>query len=582
MLESRFYWRNREIRRQINVIDGIDSPSLLLKNGVYLNAVTKKWIKANIWVVNDRIVYVGDQLPKRTDTTEIVDCEGKYLVPGYVEPHANPFLLYNPESFARHAAKFGTTTLLNDNLMLHFLTNKKKAFTLVERLLEFPMSMYWNARFVPQTALQENFTDSFNTEDILDWLEHPGVVQAGGCYNWRNLLEGNDRLLYWVQEAKHLHKPVRAFHTENSDKVLGKMKIVGIEGDNESKTMRDIKKRLQLGFQVGVYYSAEHPNLPEVLDEIIESGEDVFSHLTMTTDGSVPSFYENGVMNQLIEIAIKKGVPIADAYRMGSYNTAVNFNLENKIGSIAPGRIAHINILEEKENPNPIGVLAKGKWLVKDGEDQMPQDNVIDWEEYGLKTPAFNWELTEGDFQFSAPIGLHMIDDEKIKPYVISTNILRETLPDSKPETFLILIDKEGEWRVNTIVRGFTNRLGAMVSSYSLTGDIILTGKNKKDIELAWQRMKEIGGGIVLAHEGEIILEIPLQIGGFMFDGPMEELIVKEKQLNDVLREYGCVLDHPVNILFRLSATNLPYVRVTQQGIMDIKRDNILLPATMR
>ena len=35
--------------------------------------------------------------------------------------------------------------------------------------------------------------------------------------------------------------------------------------------------------------------------------------------------------------------------------------------AIATGRIANINILESKENPIPISVIAKGKWMKRDG-----------------------------------------------------------------------------------------------------------------------------------------------------------------------------------------------------------------------
>ena len=55
---------------------------------------------------------------------------------------------------------------------------------------------------------------------------------------------------------------------------------------------------------------------------------------------------------------------------MASYNIARYYNLEHLHGSIATGRIANINILDSKENPTPISVLAKGKWIKQDGKNQ--------------------------------------------------------------------------------------------------------------------------------------------------------------------------------------------------------------------
>src|SRR5699024_12505929 len=64
--------------------------------------------------------------------------------------------------------------------------------------------------------------------------------------------------------------------------------------------------------------------------------------------------------------SLHDALPISEAYQMATYNVARHFNLEEQIGSITPGRIAHINILKAKDNPHPVGVLAKGKWILRE------------------------------------------------------------------------------------------------------------------------------------------------------------------------------------------------------------------------
>src|SRR5699024_1300323 len=147
---------------------------------------------------------------------------------------------------------------------------------------------------------------------------------------------------------------------------------------------------------------------------------------------------------------------------------------------------------------------------------------------------------------------------------------------------FLILMDRNGEWLVYTTLRGFSNRLGSLVSSYSKTGDIVFIGKSKPDMKSAWKRLKELGDGIVLVHEGKVIFELPLTLSGMMFDGEMSELIAKEKELKKLLKAYGYKYDDPVYSILSLAATHLPYIRVTQQGIIDVKKREVLVPAIMR
>ncbi|WP_106494673.1 adenine deaminase C-terminal domain-containing protein [Lentibacillus sp. Marseille-P4043] len=580
MLENGYYWRNRELREHVAVIDGKVAPTLVLKNSTYLNTFTKQWLQANIWILNDRIVYVGDKMPENQSTTEIIDCKNYYLVPGYIEPHAHPFQLYNPEELALHAAKFGTTTLINDNLMWQFLLNKKKAFSLLEEFNQMPVSMYWWARFDSQTALQDEEA-YFNSEDVLDWLSHPAVIQGGELTSWPSLLAGDDRLLYWMQESKLKGKPIEGHLPGASEGTLTKMKLLGVTADHESMTGAEAIKRLQLGYQVGLRHSSIRPDLPKLFDELLAEGISTFENVTMTTDGATPAFYEHGVMNVCLEIAINKGVPLEEAYGMATYNVAKHYGIAEQLGSIAPGRMAHINILQEKNNPHPVSVLAKGKWIKKDNVAQTVPSQ-IHWNNYNIGSLQLDWDLQMSDLQFSVPIGLDMVNDVIIKPYAIETDVTLDVLPDQYGDAFLLLIDRNGEWRVNTTLRGFTERLGAIVSSYTATGDIVCIGKSKQDMLIAWQRLKEIGGGIVLVHQGEIIFELPLQLGGTMYDGKMEQLIEKEKQLKTLLQEFGYRFGDPVYSILFLSSTHLPYIRITQKGIIDVKKREVLFPAIMR
>ena len=104
MLDQLYRWKNKQIRDQVAVVNGDNSPTILLKNARFLHSVLRRWMTGNIWIHNDRIVYVGEESPEKTTDCEIVDCSGLTLVPGYIEPHVHPFQLYNPQTFARHAA----------------------------------------------------------------------------------------------------------------------------------------------------------------------------------------------------------------------------------------------------------------------------------------------------------------------------------------------------------------------------------------------------------------------------------------------------------------------------------------------
>ncbi|PLT28615.1 adenine deaminase C-terminal domain-containing protein [Peribacillus deserti] len=580
MLEQRYRWKNKQLREHVAVLDGKFPPNILLTNARYLNPTFRKWIEANIWIYDDRIVYVGDMTPENLTDCEVIDCSDYYLVPGYIEPHAHPFQLYNPQTFSAYASKYGTTTLINDNLMLFLQMENKKAFSLLKELRNLPGTMYWWCRFDAQTEIM-NEESVFSHSNVKAWLEHDAVLQGGELTGWPKLMAGDDMMLHWIQEAKRMRKQIEGHFPGASEKTLAKMRLFGADCDHEAMTGKEVLSRLLQGYTVSLRNSSIRPDLPNLLQEILEFDIENFDKFFYTTDGSPPSFYEDGVIDKMIKIAIEAGVPLVDAYNMGTINAAKYYNIEYLHGSIATGRVANINFLEDINNPTPVSVLAKGKWIKRGGESA-GFESEFNWTQHDFGPLQLDWDISMDDLQFSMPFGIEMLNDVITKPFSISTDLSFDTLSTNHDESFLMMIDRNGKWRINTVIKGFANSLGGFASSYSNTGDIVLIGKNKEDMLQAFYRMKELGGGIVVAEKGEIVYEMPLLLNGLMSEKPLEELIREENELKRILKERGYKFNDPIYTLLFFSSTHLPYIRITPKGMYDVMNKNVLFPSIMR
>ncbi|MBP3952574.1 adenine deaminase C-terminal domain-containing protein [Bacillus suaedae] len=579
MPERLYRWTKQRLRQHLDVIKGERAPSLVLQNATYLNFARRKWLKANIWISDDRIVYVGQEMPAMVTDTEVVNCENVKVVPGYIEHHAHPFQLYNPHSFAKYASTRGTTTLMNDNLLFFLQLQKKKALTIIEALDELPTSMYWWARYDSQTELQSE--EPFSNSKMKEWLDHPLVVQGGELTSWPKVLNGDDSILHWMQETTRLRKPIEGHLPGASEKTLAKMALLGVTSDHEAMSGEEAVRRLDMGYVTSLRHSSIRPDLAKILKEMQELGVDHFDRCLMTTDGSPPSFYEDGFMDKLIGIAIESGIDPIDAYAMASYNVANYYQLDQKLGMIAPGRIAHLNILEDIDKPTPISVLAKGQWIVRnqnvcEGFESFP------WEKYGFDSFQLDWDLTEDQLHFSMPMGIEMVNSVILKPYQIPIEASDRHLSTEHDESFFVMIDKKGKWHISTLLKGFATHVLGFASSYTITGDIILIGKNISDMITAFRALKEQGGGMALAEHGEVIGRVPLELLGICSKKPMHELMKEEAALVQQLRVRGYKHEDPIYSLLFFSATHLPYIRVTQKGIYDVKKKTILFPAIMR
>ena len=571
-------WKIGEIRNQIRVIDGKASPDKVIVNARYLHSMMKEWVVGNIWISRDRIVYAGPEMPVTVSGAEIIDASGQVIVPGYIEPHVHPFQLYHRRSFADYAAQLGTTTFISDNLVLFMRLENEKAFTILDQLKELPFSFYWWARFDSQTEL-DNEDELFTTKSINEWLDRPEVLMGGELTAWPRLLAGDDQMLYWIQSAKMKGKKVEGHFPGASEKTLARMRLLGSNGDHEAMTLEEVERRLLHGYAVTLRHSSIRPDLPHLLKGIVEKGLNVFDHLMMTTDGSTPSFHVDGVMDKCIQVALDAGVKPMDAYQMASYNVARYYNMSHLHGVIATGRLATLNFLENEHNPVPVGVMSKGVWLKKDGKkvQQLPK---IDWSLLGeLELP---FDLHDGDFQFSMPFGIEMVNDVITKPYSVTIHTGEEDLSTDHDESYLMLVDQHGKWRVNTMIKGFATAVQGFASSYSNTGDIVLIGKNRKDMLFAFNEMKRMKGGIVLVEQSQVVAHIPLTIGGGLSNERVEDLIEQELVLKNALSERGYKHGDAIYTLLFLQSTHLPYVRITQRGIFDVMKKSVLFPSFMR
>lgn len=559
-------WSIDELRLQTSVVRGDVPPTMVLLNATYLNTYLKRFEKGNIWLHNDRIVYIGDEEPKKTEQTEVVDCSDRVVVPGYIEPHAHPFQIYHPQTFADYAAKRGTTTLISDNLVFYLTLPDEESFRLMELLDTLPTSFFWWCRYDPQTMINEEL---YTTDRIRKWLNREDVVQGGELTSWPQVLQGDDQILEWMQETRSLGKPVEGHLPGASEKTLTQMRLLGVDCDHEAMTGHEAIIRLKLGLTTSLRYSSIRPDLPVILKEMIEGGITNFDHVYMTTDGSTPLYYEKGIMDAVITIALEQGVDPVDAYLMASSNVAMHYGFQNELGMIAPGRIAHLNILNAIDQPVPTGVIAKGQWVVKD--ETLAYDY---YKNFNLKNEwpslTVNWTLTPDMLEPVGATGIEMVNAVITKPFPIVES-------EAGNYTYLTLIDKHGKWRISTYVKGFAENVSGFASSYSNTGDFLLIGKNKDDILTAFEHVKQLKGGIAIAENGDIVETLPLPVSGSLSDQPLESLIEEVRAFVKPLRDRGYDAEDPIYSLLFFSSTHLPYIRITQKGLYDVLKRTVIV-----
>ncbi|WP_027364149.1 adenine deaminase C-terminal domain-containing protein [Desulfotruncus alcoholivorax] len=553
-----------------------------IQGGTIINVYSGEYIKANIAIKGMHIAYVGDSDAMVGAKTKTIQADDFYLCPGYIEPHAHPFQTYNPVTLVEKVMTLGTTTLICDNLFFFMSMKVEDLLELWKELFKLPVKLLWSVRLDPQTQ-SEKRAALFAPDQIKALLNTPLARQVGELTDWPSLIAGKEQMLENILLALRLGKRIEGHAPGASLQTLNALAAGGVSDCHESITGEEALNRLRLGMYATLRHSSLRPDLPTLLKELINLNIDL-RRCMITTDGVTPPSMKNGFTDYILRLAIESGVPAIEAYRMATITPATYYGLDHELGGIAPCRLADILFLEQPSNPTPVKVMAEGQIVA---ENNRPLVNLPEpsWPRYGILamnslTPAMKPEYmvplaTDSKYPVISLVNpvITRRRDCKLPAQNGFIDISQE-----KGLIYATLLNKDGNWACNGILQGFADNLAGMACSNTITGDIIVLGRQPLEMLHAVKRMFEIGGGVVLTENNSVIYELPLPLSGIMSSRPVDELIVQCSKLYELLAERG----HPhydllYTILF-LSATHLPELRLSPGGILSVKDRKIIIP----
>lgn len=575
------------LSRIIDVAMGRAAPDLLLIGGRLLNVYTGRLEEADVAIAAGRIAYVGSLREAKIEPggqTRIVDVTGRVLVPGYIEPHAHPFQLYHPVTLTEKVLPLGTTALVCDNLFMFSRMETKDFLSLADELSQLPVHLFWWARFDSQATLPDE-EEQFSHERVRELLFYPRVLQGGELTAWPSLLAGDGRMVRWVEDLRRMGKRLEGHAPGSSYKTLARLAAAGVTGDHEPISPEEVWTRLRLGYMTTLRHSSLRPDLPTLLEGLLQEGNVPWHRLMMTTDGPTPAYLRHGFVDYLVKTALDAGCDPVEAYRMVTINPAVYYRLDEHLGGIAPGRVADINVLSGLDQPTPVKVIAGGRVVAEEGKLLISLPS-IDWSRYGELVSSFSWRADEEHFTLFLEPGKSYPVIQLINPVI--TRVTEETLPvcggrvQFSPEDDRLLahlVDRSGAWITRGVLRGFGRGIDGLASTYNGSGDLLVLGQRPDAMARAANRALEQGGGIVWIQGEAERFNLPLPIGGAMSDRTVDELITLTEELTRELKNFGHPFHDPIYTFLFLSSTHLPQARLTARGLLRIKDGRVLVPA---
>jgi adenine deaminase len=291
---------------------------------------------------------------------------------------------------------------------------------------------------------------------------------------------------------------------------------------------------------------------------------------------------KKGYMDFIIEEAIGYGLDPIDAIKMATLNPARYLKADDDVGSIAPGRIADILLLDDIRHPTPGIVIEKGRMVSRNGDLLIRSASFPD---IGNRYNPFIFnEVDTVDFRIERrnndPVPVIDIEDKTVTR---RTDILfgeggKYLLPQIQNDVRKAVYTRRDrkQWG-----KGFVRGIGADIGGIATTvahetHGLLVLGFDDNDMVIAANTVLDMGGGIVLAHQGKILYKLRLPDGATMSDLKIKEVAGELTAVNNVIRARGSVLDDPFLTISYLTLTTIIELRLTVAGVYDVKKASIV------
>lgn len=561
------------LKKLLDVASGRIPADILIKNCKIVNVFSGTIIEGNIAICDDQIAGIGDYEAK-----EIVDANGRYATPGFIDSHIHIESSYlSPEELGKLLVPHGATTIIADpheiaNVCgiegLDYMMNAAKG-TVLDIKFVLPSC-------VPATPF-ENAGAVINAENMKEPIKRENILGLGEFMNFPGVINADDEVLEKLLVAKNEGKIIDGHSPGVYGKGLNAYAAARILADHECATIQDMQDRIERGMYILMRQGSACHDLRPLLKGLTK--ENSRRCLLCSDDRQPKTIFEEGHIDNHLQICIQEGVDPITAIQMATLNAAECFRLYDR-GAIAPGYRADIVLLDDLKDFNVHKVWINGNLVAKD-KKYLPEITRYD-------ISSVKGRVNVKDFSI-----------QKLKMNLKSENVYAIELTSggivTKKTPVKIKIDENGEFVRNPdedvvkvavverhkgtgnvacgFLKGYEIKHGAVALSVAHDShNIIVVGVSDEEMEFAVNSLIAQEGGIVLVKDGKVVENMPMPIAGLMSDKSGEwvdkKLTEIHEKAHNELGISGSV--EPVMTLCFMSLPVIPEVRITDMGLFDI------------
>ncbi|WP_312635452.1 adenine deaminase C-terminal domain-containing protein [Oscillibacter sp.] len=579
-------------QKLLAVAGGKEPANLVVTNGKIVNVFSGEIYDGGVAVAGDKIAAVGDVDYTIGEGTKVLDAQGKYLTPGFIDGHIHPESSNLAiRSFAEAVLKHGTTVIMTDLHEIGVVGGLEAIEAVLEEAEATDLKLYFIVpSHVPFSPNLETSGGRFDTEIIKRALERPDAVGLSECVGMY-LAAGFPELMASCDAALAKGKSLQGHLPDADTATLNTCVAAGVSTDHESLSGKDVVDRLRAGCSVMLREGSSARSLTQLLEPVLADHLDTSNLSIVTDDLHTIDLATTGHLDESVRTALKAGVEFLTAIQMVTINAARAFQLDRFVGCLAPGRRADINLTTGPEDFRVDTVVAGGRVVAQDGESVVHYP-VAEHNPILLNTVHLKKVVEASDFQVrvseSAKAAKVKVMDTLpwipiTQPRDVELNVVDGVVQCDLDQDVLYIAQVERHGKTGGIGKafmgGFKLKKGAIASSMGHDNhNIIVMGANHADMAAAVNRVAALQGGQVFVVDGEVLCEIPFPVCGLQSDLSAEQLAEEKRKFNAKLQECGCEINYTCMFLSFICLAAIPLYGITDKGFIDVLQQKVIDP----
>lgn len=566
------------------VAQGQTPAELVVIHASLVNVCTHEILEnCSVAVACGRIALVGDAAHCIGPDTVVVDAQGQYLAPGFLDGHIHvESSMMGVGEYAKAVVPHGTVGIYMDPHEICNVLGLEGVKCMLEDAARTPLkAMLTTPSCVPAVPGFEDTGSFIGPKEVAETMEWDSCVGLGEMMNFPGLLSGSDHAHGITGATLEADKIITGHYSmPETGKGLNAYIASGVRCCHESTRAEDALAKMRLGMYAMFREGSAWHDLKEVAKSITQQKVDTRFAVLISDDTHPHTLLAQGHMDHILRRAVEEGIDPITAIQMVTINCAQCFQMDHELGSVTPGKCADMVLLENLEHMKVAKVWIDGELAAENGEIPAPYPSYSypDWATHSVHVGE---SITADTFLIPASKEKVTVRAIEVIPARVGSYERHVTLTAKEGA----LCSDVGQDVLKTVVferhhgtgkkgfgfvKGFGIRKGAMASTVAHDAhNLLVIGTNDQDMALAANTLIQCGGGMVAVQDGNVLGLVPLPIAGLMSDSSAQEMSRIVEHLEEAWKQIGCKMPSPFMTMALIALACLPELRLTDRGLVD-------------